>query len=242
MSETRKSLTIYLVLWCASMLIAAASTGWLGLDARIPVEMTADGIVTKSRSAAVLWFGPGMATVLFGTMALGAWFEAWRYRRRPPVELGEDARRGLAVYGRAVRTVMTGFGLLILVIQVFTLLRANGIATPLGLDREGVVRLFNMIAGALFAYVGNVTPKLPWLRKPGLHTAPFYRANRWVGWTFMLGGLGYILSGLLLPFERMMQANAWLIGGMLGLSALCYGIVVAASALRATRTGKPDLR
>lgn len=239
MSETRKSLTIYLSLWGISVLIAAASTLWLGLDARIPVDMTAAGVVTKSRSAAVLWFGPGMATVLFGTMALGAWFEAWRYRRRPPVELGEDARRGLVTYGRAVRRVMTGFGLLILMIQLFTLVRANGVVAPLGLDREGVVRLFNVVAGALFAYVGNVTPKLPWLRKPGLDTAPFYRANRWAGWTFMLGGLGYVLAGLLLPFERMMQANAWLIGGMLGLSALCYAIAVAASA---PRPGKPDPR
>ncbi len=235
MSETRKSLMIYFVLWSASVLLAAASTAWLGLDARIPVDMTAAGVVTRSRSAAVLWFGPGLVTVLFGAMALGAGFEAWRDRRRPPVALGEDARRGLLVYGRAVRTVMAGFGLLILMMQLFTLLRANGVAAPLGLDREGMVRLFNVVAGVLFAYVGNVTPKLPWLRRPGLDTAPFYRANRWVGWTFMLGGLGYVLSGLLLPFARMVAANQWLILAMLALSAFSYATALVGSALRVPR-------
>jgi hypothetical protein len=239
MSTTRKTLLVYGALWSASVLLAAGSTLWLGLDARVPVDMLADGTVTKSRSVAVLWLMPALATVLFGSMALGAWFEAWRARRRPPAELGEDAQRGLAAYGRAIRTVMTGFGLLLLALQLFGLLRASGIPAPLGLDREGMVRLLNLVAGALFAYIGNVTPRLPWLRRPGLDTAPFYRANRAVGWIFMLGGLGYILSALVWPFERMVAVNGWLVLGMLGFSAGFYLLAVIASARRVIRTGTP---
>lgn len=238
MSTTRKTLLVYLAIWTASVLLAAGSTAWLGLDARVPVDMLADGTVTRSRSIAVLWLMPAMATVLFGSLALGAWFEAWRARRRPPVALGEDAQRGLAAYGRAIRTGMTGFGLLLLALQVFGLLRASGVPAPLGLDREGMVRLFNLVAGALFAYMGNVTPRLPWLRRPGLDTAPFYRANRAVGWIFMLGGLGYMLSALVSPFERMVALNGWLVLGMLGLSAAVYLAAVAASAVHVLRTGR----
>jgi hypothetical protein len=237
MTETRKTLLIYLAIWSVSMLVALGSTLWLGLDARIPVDMTADGTVTKSRSAAVLWFGPGMAAVLYGAMALGAWFEARRARRKPPVELGDDARRGLALYGHAVRTGMVGFGLLILVMQLFTLLRASGIPAPLGLGREGMVRLFGAVAGVLFAYIGNVTPKVPWLRQPGRDTTPYYRADRWVGRILLLGGFGYVVSSLVLPFDRMTQANGWLILAMLGTSALVCGIALAASVRHQPRVG-----
>lgn len=237
MTDTRKTLVIYFAIWCLSVAIAAGSTLWLGLDARVPGDIMADGTVTNSRSIAVLWLMPAFATFLYGLTALGAWFEELRRRRRPPVQLGEDTRRGLAIYGRTIRNGFIGFGLLILMLQLFGLLRANGIATPLGLDRDGMVRLFNVFAGALFAYMGNATPKLPWLRQTGLDTAPYYRANRFVGWVFLLGGIGYMLSALTLPFDRMTQANGLLILAMIGLPALFYLSALVMSWRRAASFG-----
>jgi hypothetical protein len=242
MTDTRKTLTIYLALWCLSLLLAFGSTLWLGLDARIPVDIGADGAVIKSRSIAVLWLMPGMATVLFGSMGLGVWFEARRARRRSPVELGEDALRSLALYGRTIRNGMIGFGVLILVLQVFSLLRASGIPAPLGLDREGVVRFFNVVAGALFAYIGNVTPKLPWPRRADLDTSAFYDTSRRVGWVFTLGGIGYILSALIAPFDRMIEANGWLIAGMLGLPVLIYLHALALCVRRTARAARDSAR
>jgi hypothetical protein len=222
MTDYSKPLPLYFAIWCVTILMAAAGTLWLGLDARIPVDIAANGVVLKTRSVAVLWFAPAMTAFLYGSLALGGWIDARRRRRRKPVELGEDALRGLEAFGRAIRNVMVGFGLLLILMELFTLLRAGGITTPLGLDREGVVRLVSLVAGALFAYSGNVIPKLPWMSRPGLDTSAFYRANRLVGWIFMLGGLGYVLSALTLPFNEMTRINGLLVLAMLGLSALCY--------------------
>lgn len=235
----RTALRIYLAIWCLSVALAAVSTWWFGLDAQVPVDMAADGTVTKSRSVAVLWLMPGMASVLYGAMGLAAWIEARRRRRKPPVVLSADAQRGLQIYGRAIRTGMAGFGLLILMLQVFAVLRTAGIVAPLGLDREGIVRLFAAMAGVLFAYTGNITPKLPWMRRPRLDTSPFYRANRAIGWIFMLGGLGYVLSALLLPFEQMIRVNGWLIVAMIGLPFL-FTVHAAVTSWRRTRDAQRD--
>lgn len=229
MTAVRKTLLIYLVIWCVSVAVAAGSTLWLGLDARIPMDMLADGTVTKARSVVALWRLPGMLTFVYGALALAAAMEAMRERRRAvPVELSEDAQRALGRYGRVIRNTMIGFGVIGILFQVFTLLRADGVIAPLGLDREGAVRAMSVAVGLLCAYAGNVTPKIPYVRNRAMDAARHFRTNRFVGRIFLAGGIGYIVAALLLPFERMIQVHGWLILGMLGLSALRYAAAMAA--------------
>lgn len=225
--SVRNTLLIYLCLWCAGIVIAAGGIAWLGVDARIPVDILPDGTATKSRSVAVLWFMPAILTFMYGLMALGAGLDALRRRHRP-VTLGEDAQRSLVRYGRAIRNTMVGFGALALLLQVFTLLRAGGVIAPLGLDREGVVRVFAIVAGVLFAYAGNATPKIPYVPTAMLDPVRHFRSNRFAGWVFLLGGFGYVLSALLLPFDRMTQATGLLVLAMIALPAVRYAAALAA--------------
>lgn len=226
-TPVRKSLLIYLAVWCASIAVAAVSLLWLGADARIPVDMLPDGTVTKSRSTVMLWFMPAMLTILYGLMAAAARIDAWRWRKWPPANpLSDDAKRSLALYGRTIRNYATAFGVLAILMQLFILARALGVAAPLGLDREGVVRLFFFFAGLLFAYAGNVTPKLPYVATRTIDAARHHRANRFVGWVFLVGGLAYSLMGLVAPFERLSQYGGLLIGSMMLLPVIRYGYAI----------------
>jgi hypothetical protein len=219
----RKTLLIYFAIWCVSIAVAAVSALWLGADTRIPVDMLADGTVTKSVGGAVLWFLPAIHTVLYGTLLIAALAEAWRWRKWPPATpLGDDAKRSLARYGRTIRNYMIAFGVLGILMQLFMLARALGVVTPLGLDREGMVRIFFFCAGLLFAYAGNATPKLPYVRTRTIDAARQLRANRFVGWVFMAGGLAYSLTALVAPFDRLSQYGGMLIGAMLLLPVIRY--------------------
>jgi hypothetical protein len=219
----RKTLLIYFAIWCISIAVAAISLLWLGADARIPVDMLADGTVTKSRSTVVLWFLPALLTILYGPMAIAAPLDAWRWRKWPPAQpLGDDAQRSLARYGRTIRHYMIAFGVLGVLMQLFMLARALGVVTPLGLDREGMVRIFFFCAGLLFAYAGNATPKLPYVRTRTIDAARHHRANRFVGWVFLLGGLAYSAMALVAPFDQLSQFGGLLIGSMIVLPIVRY--------------------
>lgn len=221
MISVRNTLLIYFGLWLVCAALAAGGTIWLGLDGRVPVEMLADGTVTKSRSVAMLWFMPAIVAVMYGSLAIAALVQARRWRGRT-VHLSEDAQRALTVFGRTFRIYMIGFGVLGILLQVFVLSRAGGIVTPLGLGPEGMVRAFNVLAGLLFAYAGNVTPKLPYVENAGVDAARHHRANRFAGWVFVVGGLAYSLIALILPFAQLTRVSGYLIAAMILLPLARY--------------------
>ncbi len=223
MTEVRKTLLIYFTIWCVSVIIAAGATLWFGPGARVPVDFAADGTVTKFRSVAVLWFMPGLLTIMYGFLPLMAWLDAryWRIRA-PDAQLSNDAQRSLALYGRTFRNYMIAFGVMAILLQLFGLARAAGVAAPLGFDRETIVRAFNVVAGLLFAYAGNVTPKLPYTPNKAVDAARHYRSNRFAGWVFTIGGAAYSLNGLFTPFEQVGPAAGLLLAAMILLPMLAF--------------------
>lgn len=221
MSEMRKTLSIYFVLWLIGVATAAGGTLWLGVDGRVPVDIDPDGTVTRSGPAAALWIIPGILTLMYGALPIAGWIDSLRWRGGT-IHLSEDAQRGLHRYGRTFRNYMIAFGALAILLQLFALARAGGVVTPLDFDREGAVRVFNIIAGLLFAYAGNVTPKLPYVPNPAMDAARHHRANRFAGWVFTVGGVAYALNGLVAPFALMGPAAGAILAAMILLTVLRY--------------------
>lgn len=63
-------------------------------------------------------------------------------------------------------------------------------------------RAASIAAGLLVVYYANLVPKTLERRAAGCSLEKVQAAQRFSGWTLLLGGLGYSLSWLLLPFEH----------------------------------------
>jgi hypothetical protein len=203
MTGRAKDLAMFAGLFAVSVSLAVGGMVWLGPDGRVPVDMTADGEVTRSVSVVVLWFGPGL---MLAMLALGAPGSAWlstALAQARADEGREDAARGLARYLGAFRIYGAAFLVLTIGLQVFLLARAGGVARPLGLDRDGFVRLFFVLAGLLFVFIGNVAPKIPYVASRWIDAARHHKANRFFGLVFALGGAGYCVAAVVTPFNRL---------------------------------------
>ena len=62
--------------------------------------------------------------------------------------------------------------------------------------------------GALLAYAGNFTPKMPALPDKWLGASGFAKAYRFAGWVFMLGGILMCLTALIVPIEQIQAVGA----------------------------------
>jgi hypothetical protein len=222
MEPVRTKLITYAILLAISIALAAGATLWLGSDGRIPVDMTAEGVVTKSASVRVLWGASALLLILFGSLALGAWGTA-RRQATAPVQLSSDATRSLNQYAATIHSFFVGMGILTIFLQAFSIVRAAGVAQPLGLDREGAVRLFFAIAGCLFVFVGNVVPKLPYIPSAFLDARRHFRLNRFLGWTVIIGGLLHVAAAFAAPFEQLSPVTGPVVLAMIVLPLLRGG-------------------
>jgi hypothetical protein len=202
MTEKIKDFATFTILLAVSLALAAGGILWLGTDGRVPIDMTADGEVTKSGSVLGLWLGPAFTLVLWGLGAPGVvWLSNLVKRVRESG--GEDVLRGLGDYRAALRAYAVGFTLLVIGMQIFILARAAGVARPLGLDKESFARLFFVLGGLLFAYFGNISPKVPYVPTPAIDAARHYKAHRFFGLVFTLGGVAYCVVAVAAPFDQL---------------------------------------
>jgi hypothetical protein len=236
MTERTKDFVTFAVLLAASAALAIGGLLWLGPEGRLPVEMAADGTVTRSTGVLALTFGPAFTLVLWGLGAPAAmWLSSALTKLRASDPSG-DAVQGLTRYLGALRAYVTGFTLLVIFIQIFMLLRAAGVARPLGLDRESVVRLFSALGGLLFIFIGNVSPKIPYVPNRWMDAARHFKGNRFAGWVFLVGGIAYVTVALGAPFDRLPLASFSL---CLSMMILTFGRYVALTleSLREARAG-----
>lgn len=189
------------------------------MDRKLVVAFAAlVALTTACAVAAVLWFGPDAQLanvpgigedrafrqprvwILFAVPAglglLGA-LTALVLPRLNLCGLGEDAERGLGLYRSAGRIFFVGVGVLVAALQALAILRTSGVALPSELD----LRAFYFGFGALLAYVGNFTPKMPTLPDKWLGASGFAKAHRFAGWVYMLGGIVMCFTALAVPVE-----------------------------------------
>jgi hypothetical protein len=226
MTENAKDIALFGLLFAASLALALGGMLWLGVDGRVPLDMAADGTVVRSASVMGLWFGPA---ILLATCALGAPGAVWLSRALAKLrtsEDGEDAARGLRRYRSVLRAYATVFALLTIGLQAFILVRAAGVARPLGLDRESVVRLFFLLAGLLFIAIGNVTPRIPYAPNQIIDAARHHKANRFFGWVFVIGGVIYGVVAVVTPFERLATVGWPICLSMIVLPLIRYAVLI----------------
>lgn len=226
MTERTKDFATFAILSAVTVALALGGTLWLGVDGRVPVEMTVDGVVTRSANVSVLWFVPVFTLALWGLGApVAIWLSAVLAKARAR-EGAEDAVRGLARYRSALRVYAAGFTAVMIAIQLFVLARAAGIARPLGFDRETIVRFAFLVFGLLFAYIGNLAPKIPYTPNPAYDAVRHYKANRFAGLIFVLGGIATCIAAIAAPFDRLAAATGALSAAMIGLPLIRLAMLV----------------
>jgi len=216
MSELRKNFTAFALLFAASLALAFGGVLWLGADGRLPVEIV-QGDIVRTGSVWAL-FGPALIVLIIWGLLIpcGVALAAPLTASNP---LDGDAARNLRRYLAALRIYAIGFSVLAILLQLFLLVRAAGVALPLGLDRQGAVRLSFLFSGLLFAFMGNLSPKVPHVARAKVQ-APFsaaehYKIGRFFGWVFVGGGCVIIALALAGSFETLTAAVPWILGGMI---------------------------
>ena len=206
----RKLVVAFSVLVAVTTACAVAAVLWFGPDAQLAnVPGISEDRALRQPSVWILFTVPAGLAVLG---ALAAAFLPW-----PKLDCSsEDARRGLELYRSAGRVFFIGVGVLVAGVQALAIVRTSGIALPPELD----LRAFYFGFGALLAYAGNFTPKMPALPDKWLGASGFAKAYRFAGWVFMLGGILMCLTALIVPIEQIQATTQRLIYAMVGLPAL----------------------
>jgi hypothetical protein len=130
--------------------------------------------------------------------------------------LSEDGQRGLDLYRNAGRVFFVGIGVLVSSLQALAILRTGGIAVPLEFD----LRAFYIGFGALLAYAGNFTPKMPALPDRWLGASGFAKSYRFAGWVFAIGGILMCFTSLIVPIDQIQPITQKLIYAIVGLPVL----------------------
>ena len=206
----RKLVVAFTVLVAITTAFAVAAILWFGPDAQLAnVPGTSEDRALKSPSVWILFAVPASLAVLGALAAV--------LLPRPKLDcLSADAQRGLGLYRSAGRVFFIGVGVLFAGLQALAILRTGGISLPLELD----LRAFYFGFGALLAYAGNFTPKMPALPDKWLGASGFAKAYRFAGWVFMLGGILLCFTALIVPIERIQATTQQLIYATVGLPCL----------------------
>lgn len=220
MSELRKSAVALLTTLAISAALSAGAVLVLGADARIPVDVAPDGTVTRSASIDGLAVPPMIFAVIAVGMSLSMLPLAGGIARGRSEDRGADYIQGLESQIRMLRRYAVGAGVVIILMQLFVLSRAAGIVYPLGLDRDGAVRLAFFLFGVLFCYFGNLVPKAPYLTNKRVDAAAYSKVNRFNGRVFLLGGIAVCITALIAPFDRVADFVSPIVLTMMALPVL----------------------
>lgn len=206
----RKLLVAFAVLIALTTAFAVGAILWFGPDAELA---NAPGIsedrALQSPSVWILFAVPaGLAVLGVVAAAILPW---------PKLAcLSEDARRGLDLYRSAGRIFFIGVGVLVSSLQALAILRTGGIAVPLEFD----LRAFYFGFGALLAYAGNFTPKMPALPDRWLGASGFAKSYRFAGWVFAIGGILMCFTSLIVSVDQIQATTQQLIYAIVGLPVL----------------------
>ena len=124
------------------------------------------------------------------------------------------------------RVIAWGFLGLLVVIAGLAIGKKTGLV-----DYDVAKRGVAMALGAMMIGAGNLLPKFRLFDAPGRNPARILSAERLAGWTFVLGGIAYVVIWALAPIE-----NAMLVSSIVGLGAFAF---VALSWARAAGGSSP---
>jgi hypothetical protein len=206
----RKLATAFTVLVVVTASFAVGAIFWFGPDARLAnVPGTGGDRALASPGVWILLAVPASLAVL-GVLA--AVILPW-----PKLDgLSEDAQQGLNLYRNAGRVFFIGVGMLVASLQVLAILRTGGISLPMEFD----LRAFFFGFGALLAYAGNFTPKMPALPDRWLGSSGLAKSYRFAGWVFTVGGILMCIVALIVPIEQILGTTQKLIIAIIGLPFL----------------------
>jgi hypothetical protein len=206
----RKLVVAFTVLVALTTAFAVGAVLWFGPDAQLAnVPGVGEDRALRSPSVWILFTVPaGLAILGIVAAAILPW---------PKLDfVSEDGKRGLDLYRNAGRVFFIGVGVLVSGLQALAMLRTGGIAIPLEFD----LRAFYFGFGALLAYAGNFTPKMPALPDRWLGAAGFAKSCRFAGWVFAIGGILLCFTSLIVPIDQIQATTQKLIYAIVGLPVL----------------------
>jgi hypothetical protein len=204
MGEHRRNLAAFGALFGLSLALTLWAIAWLGPDGRIPVDIAPVDAGTRDTSVTVLLFPPALVLVLWFMQIPLSWAIGAPLRASPPP--GEDVAENLRRYLRMLRFYVIGGSVVAILMQAFVMVRAAGIAAPLGFNREDFVRMAFFVFGVLFFYFGNASPKAPYTPNKWIDAARHYRSVRFGGWVFASGGIAVCVIAVTAPFETLSES------------------------------------
>jgi hypothetical protein len=204
MNEHRRNLAAFGALFGLSLMLTLGAIAWLGPGGRIPVDIASVDAGTRDTSVMALLFPPILVLVLWFMQIPLSWAIGAPLRASPPP--GEDIAENTRRYLRMLRFYVIGGCIVAILMQAFVMARAAGIAAPLGLNREGFVRLAFFVFGMLFFYFGNASPKAPYTPTKWIDAARHYRSARFGGWVFAIGGIAVCVLAIAAPFETLSES------------------------------------
>ncbi|MBS1240467.1 MAG: hypothetical protein H6R45_1173 [Proteobacteria bacterium] len=176
--------------------------------------------------------------VVQGPLTIGVlWIASALYGRKRPLPfdgslpMNPDDARNAARVANAGLVFVTGFGVVAIAGQVFWLLWKAGLLPDAG---DWGFRATLAAIGALSAYFGNVSTRMPTPRAPEAKPGVRMKYNRLAGWMCVLLGLGFAFAGLFLPLSALPAAVGIL--SITVLAAFAVGTVMYYSALKSPST------
>jgi hypothetical protein len=179
-----------------------------------------------------------LAIIVAPFSILALWIAGkWYGKSRPPAQpdgsfpMGADDARNVARVANAGAVFVTGYGLVMIAIQLFWALRMFGIVPPTDPAATGPgFRAVLLAVAGLMIYFGNVGPRMPIPRAPEDKPAVRMKYNRLSSWMTVVFGALLGVAALFAPANKLVDA----VGGlsMLLVAVMAVGTIMYYRALK----------
>jgi len=215
----RRTRRTFIALLCTSLVLSAAIYVRFRVNAEVLLEVP---LMPPPFLVLPIFISP------FSIAAL--WVAAALYdRSRPPSQpdgsfpINPDDARNVERVANAGAVFVTGYGLVMIAIQLFWSLPMFGIVAPIAPgDASPAFRVVLAAIGALAIYFGNVGPRIPTSRAPEARPAVRMRYNRLGGWFTVILGLLLWVIALFVPAAKVIDAVGGLSFAVLFVFAVGY--------------------
>ncbi len=159
---------------------------------------------------------------IFSLWIAGKWYGSTRPPARPDgsFPMGVDDARNTRRVANAGAVFVTGYGLVMIAIQMFWALRIYGFLAPSDFDATTGFRALLLVVAGLMVYFGNVGPRLPVSRAPETRPAVRMKWNRLSCWMTVIFGVLLAIAALTTPGDELIGA----VGGLAILMTIVMGI------------------